>query len=818
MTVSGRRSSVLTMEDAMFQDLRFGLRMLLKSPGFTVAAILSLTIGIGATSAIFSVVNNVVLRPLPFREPERLVRLWHNKPQVGMTRMPVSAGNVNVWRNQAQSFEDVAAFYPSSAVITGDGEPERIPGAGVSHNLMPLLGYQPVIGRNFRPEDNRPGGDEVVILSHKLWQGRFGSDPDIIGSSITLDHTRKLTVIGVMGSEVDFPERSEFWLPERVLATDSHGIRRLTVIARLKAGITPEMAQQELTLINQQLQSQIPDDYQNFDAELQPLHQSIVGEVRGALLILFGAVVFVLLIACANVSNLLLARASARQKEMAMRAALGASRGRLLRQLLTESTLLALLGGAGGVLLAFWAVKGLVALNPPDVPRLAQISLDSRALAFAFLTTLLTGLVFGLAPSLHSSRADLNTCLKEAGASGGGGLRFPWRFRMRDVLVVTQTALAVVLLVGAGLLIKSFVKLQRVELGFEPANVITVTLSPPFSLLPKTYRKTDYYRAMVESMKTMPGVEAAAVTTSPPTAGALMNVPLVIPGRPESPGSEKQRAFLNVVSPDYFQVIGNQLKQGRQFNDRDDESSPPVAIINETMARSYFDGGGAIGQRIAVKGERDQQLEIVGITADVKQFGLDVENKPSLYRPYRQQEVTFMNLVVQTSADPSSMIPALRSRILETDKLTAITRMRTLDGLISDSVAQPRFYTLLLTIFGAIALTLAALGIYGVVAYSVSQRTHEIGIRVALGAQSGRIVRLFVGRGLILILFGAGIGLAGALLMTRVMTGLLFEVRATDPGVFAVIALLLIAVALAACLAPARKATKVDPLVALRHE
>ena len=802
----------------MFQDLRFGLRMLLKSPGFTLVSILSLTIGIGATSAIFSVVNNVVLRPLPFREPERLVRLWHNKPQVGMTRMPVSAGNVNVWRNQAQSFEDVAAFYPSSAVITGDGEPERVSGAGVSYNLLPLLGYQPVIGRNFQPDDNRPGGDEVVILSHKLWQGRFGSDPDILGSSITLDHTRKLTVIGVMGAGFEFPERSEFWLPERVLATDSHGIRRLTVIARLKSGITPEMAQQELTLINQQLQTQIPDDYQNFDAELQPLHQSIVGEVRRALLILFGAVVFVLLIACANVSNLLLARAAARQKEMAMRAALGASRWRLLRQLLTESTLLALLGGAGGVLLAFWAVKGLIALNPPDVPRLAQISLDLRALAFTFLTTLLTGLVFGLAPALHSSRSDLNTGLKEAGASGGGGWRWPWRFRMRDILVVTQTALAVVLLVGAGLLIKSFVKLQQVELGFKPANVISVTLSPPFTLLPKTYRKTDYYRSMVESLKTMPGVEAAAVTTSPPTTGALMNVPLIIPGRPEPPGSEKQRAFLNVVSPDYFQVIGNPLKHGRLFNDSDNEKSPPVAIINETMARSYFDGADAIGKRIAVKGERDQRLEIVGVAADVKQFGLDVENKPSLYRPYRQEEVTFMHLVVQTSADSASMIPALRRRIIETDKLTAITRIRSLDGLISDSVAQPRFYTLLLTIFAAIALTLAALGIYGVVAYSVSLRTHEIGIRVALGAQARRIVRLVVGKGLILILVGVGIGLAGALLMTRVMTGLLFEVSATDPAVFAMIAVLLIVVALAACLAPARKATTVDPLLALRHE
>jgi putative ABC transport system permease protein len=595
-------------------------------------------------------------------------------------------------------------------------------------------------------------------------------------------------------------------------------MRRLTVIARLNPGITPQMAQEEVTLINQQLQQQLPGDYQDWDAELQPLHESIVGQVRSSLLVLFGAVGFVLLIACANVSNLLLARATARQKEMAVRAALGASRWRLLRQLLTESTLLALLGGAGGVLLAYWAVKGLVALNPPDVPRLAQVNLDVRALAFTFFTTLTVGIVFGLAPSLHSSKPDLNNALKESAASSGGGRRWLRRFRLRDLLVVMQTALAVVLLAGAGLLIKSFVKLQQVELGFKPANVIAITLSPPFNRFPKGPFKSDYYRQLLESLQTMPGVEAAAATTSAPTAGAFMNVTFLIAGRTEPPSSETQRAFLNLVSSDYFRVIGNPLKEGRLFTDNDNEGSPPVAIINETMARSYFAGSDPVGQRIAVKGQRDEQLEIVGVTADVKQFVLDVENKPSFYRPYRQEEAAFMTLVVQTTADPASMIPALRRRILDTDKFTAITRVRTLNELISDSVAQPRFYALLLAIFAGIALTLAALGIYGVMAYSVSKRTHEIGIRVALGAQASRILRLVVGRGLILILAGVGIGLAGAFALTRLMAGLLFEVRATDPAVFAVIALLLIAVALGACLVPARKATQVDPLVALRHE
>lgn len=808
----------LRLEDEMFQDLRFGLRMLLKSPGLTAVAILSLIIGIGATSAIFSVVNNVVLRPLPYRDSGRLVRLWHNKPAAGMTKMPVSAGNVNIWRNQAQSFEDVAVFHATNAVITGDGEPERISGASVSYNLLPMLGYQPVIGRGFQPEDNHPGGEDVVILSDKLWRLQFDGDPAVLGRSITFDHTRNVTVIGVMPPEADFPEESQFWLPERVLAADSHGMRRLTVIARLTPGVTAQKAQDEISLINQQLKLQLPDDYQDWEAEVKPLRDSIVGDVSSTLLLLFGAVVFVLLIACANVSNLLLARATARQKEMAMRSALGASRWRLLRQMLTESILLALLGGAGGVLLAYCAVKGLIALNPPDVPRLSNVNVDFSVLLFTLFTTLVTGVLFGLAPSLHASKPDLNNALKEAAASGGGGRLWRRRFKLRDVLVVSQTALAVVLLAGAGLLIKSFVRLQQVELGFKPTNVITITLSPPFNRLPKTYRKSDYYLRLTESLQTMTGVEAAAVTTSAPTAGAFMNVPFLVAGRAQPSNIETQRAFLTVVSPDYFRVVGNPLKAGRLFSADDNESSPPVAIINETMARRYFAGEDPVGQRLAFKGEGDRPLEIVGVVADLKQFGLDVENKPGFYQPYRQNEVMFMTLVARTTADPGLMIPALRSRILEADKFTAITRVRTLNQLISDSVAQPRFYTLLLTIFAGVALTLAALGIYGVVAYSVSQRTHEIGIRVALGAGASRILRLVVGRGLMLVLGGVGLGLAGAFALTRLMTGLLFEVNATDPAVFVVIALLPVAVALAASLIPARKAIRVDPMVALRYE
>lgn len=810
------------LEDEMFQDLRFGLRMLLKNPGFTITAVLSLIIGIGATSAIFSVVNGVVLRPLPYRQPERLVRIWQNKTQASISQIPVSAGNVNVWRKQARSFETVAAFYSTASIITGDAEPEQIPGANVSHDLLPMLGYQPILGRSFLEADNKPGGEKVVILSHKLWQRRFGGDPSILGHAITLDHTNQFTVIGVMPPEASFPGKAEFWLPEKVTATDRHDMRRLSAIARLKPDVSPQMAQAEMTLINSQLKQQFPKEYEGWETELQPLLDSIIGKTRNSLLVLFGAVGLVLLIACANVANLLLARAAARQKEMALRAALGAGRFRLIRQLLTESTLLALVGGAGGLLLARWAVKALIALNPPDVPRLAQVNLDGRVLAFTFVITLLAGVIFGLVPALHASKPDLNTALKEGAVSSSGGrrLRF-WllrQFGLRDCMVVAQTALAVVLLVGAGLLIKSFIKLRRVELGFTPTNVITLTLSPPFNRFPKESQTMDYYRQMLDVLKTLPGVESVAITTTAPTAGAFMNSPILTAGRTEPANIETQRAFVTLVSTDYFRVVGNPLKQGRLFTDDDNESSPRVAIINETMARRFFAGENPIGQRIALKGEPDKQMEIVGVTADVKQFGVAEETKAGFYQPYRQKEVAFMDLIVRTTADSATLIPAIRNRILSQDKFTAITRVRTLNELVSDSVAQPRFYTLLLAIFAGIALTLAAMGIYGLMAYSVSQRTHEIGIRMALGTETARILRLIIGQGLTLILAGLAIGLAGAFMLTRLMTGLLFGVSATDPWIFAIISLTLIAMALAACLFPARKATQIDPMMALRQD
>ena len=806
------------LEDEMFQDLRFGLRMLLKNPAFTLAAVLSLAIGIGATSAIFSVVNGVVLRPLPYQQPEQLVRLWHSKPQIGMTQMPISGGNVQVWRERAQSFAAVGVFQSTQPLFTSDAEPEQVTGARVSANMLPMLGFQPAFGRGFSAEEEKVGGDTVMLLSHKLWQRRFGGDPNIIGRTVTLNHAQRYTVIGVMAPQVSFPGQSEFWIPETTTAKGRHDMRSINVIARLKPGVAWQTAENELQFIHQQLQQQMSDEYKDWMVWSQPLHDSIVGNIRPTLLMLLGAVGFVLLIACANVANLLLVRAAARQKEIAVRAALGAGRLRLIRQLLTESSLLACLGGGLGLLLAYGAVKALVALEPPNLPRLSQISVDGRVLLFTFVTTLLVGLLFGLAPALHVSKPDVHQTLKE-GFAQSSGRRWLRGVGLRELLVVTQTALALVLLVGAGLLIRSFVKLQQVELGFEPSNAVLLTLSPPFDLMPKDANKNDYYLRMIEELKAVPGVSAVAAATGTPTQGTYMSSAMIVAGRPVPIEQDAQQTFVNIVSPDYFRALGNPLKQGRLLTDADAEGSPRVVVINETFARAYFPAENPIGQRIALRGDPDELREIVGVIADIKNFGLDKENKPTFYAPLRQEDAgRSLGLIVRTTADPAALLPALRARIQSVDKLTAITRVRTLEELVSASVAQPRFYTLLLGLFAAIALTLAVIGLYGVMAYAVSRRTHEIGIRMALGAESGQIRRWVIGQGLWLIVSGVAIGLLAARMLTSLLTDMLFGVKPTDPTTFVLIAGVLVVAALLACWIPARRATKVDPLVALRHE
>ncbi|MEK6322870.1 MAG: ABC transporter permease [Acidobacteriota bacterium] len=805
-------------EDEMIQDLRYGVRMLLKKPGFTITAVLSLAIGIGANSAIFSVVNGVVLRPLPFHEPERLVRLWHDKPQANQHEILIAPDDVIEWRNQAQSFDGIAAYFQTGSVFTGDFEPEQVAGARVSADYFPLLGFQPILGRNFLSEETQPGKDLVLLLSHQLWQRRFGADPAIIGRTITMDHTNSYTVVGVMPPDVSFPGKSEFWKPLDLHIQVRHGMRYLSVIARLKPGATFKQAAAELNLANEGLQQQYPEAYKGSRIEILPLHDSVVGKVRLALMVLLGAVGFVLLIACANVANLLLARAAARQKEIAVRAALGAGRWRLIRQMLTESTLLAALGGACGLLLARWGVQALIALNPPNIPRLNQVSIDGRVLGFTFAVSLLVGLLFGLAPALQLSKPDLNRALKEGGAqAASSGQRFRGN-GLRGLLVVAQTALALVLLAGAGLMLKSFVKLRQVELGFDPTHAIELTIAPAFNRFPQGQRTNDYYQQMLDSINTTSGVISSAVVTGAPLGGFLMTSPILIAGRPAPASTDAQPAHVTVISPDYFRVVGTALKQGRFFTEHDGESKPRVAIINEAMARRYFPDGSPIGQRISLISEQDKPFEIVGVVADIKQIGLDKETQPNLYLSFRQYEVGFMNIVARSVGEPSTLIPALRSRIREVDQYAPITRVRTLEEVVSESIAQPRFYTLLLALFAGVAVILAAIGLYGVMSYAVSQRTREIGIRVALGAEPQRILRMIVGQGLLLILMGVAAGLAAAFALTRLISTLLFGVSATDPVTFAVIALTLIVVALAACYLPARRATKVDPMTALRCE
>ncbi len=805
-------------EDEMIQDLRFGVRMLLRHKGLTFVTVLSLAFGIGANTAIFSVVNAVVLRPLPFREPERLVRIWQDKPVAGLRQMPVSAGNVTVWRNQAKSFEGVAAFYQMASVFTGESEPEQVPGARVSVEFFPVLGLQPMLGRNFTPEEDQPGANRVVLLSHSFWQRRFGGDPGVLGRTITMDHKNSATVIGVMPAEVSYPGKSEFWQLLALKDRNRHGMRHLSVIARRKPGVTVAQAEAEVKLIHEGLQKQFPDDYKEWGVEVVALHESVVGNVRRALFVLFGAVGFVLLIACANVANLLLARAAARQKELAVRAALGAGRFRLIRQMLTESALLAALGSAAGLLLAVLGVRTLLALDPPGVPRLAQVGIDGRVLVFTLVATVVVGLLFGLAPALQLSKPDLNRTLKEGAAQAARGRQ---RFRgqgLRGFLVVTQTALALVLLVGAGLLLKSFIKLRQVELGFDPTHAVSLTIAPAFNRFAEKQRTNEYYRRMIESLAAAPGVTAVGAVTGAPLSGAYMSDAILIAGRPAPEPAEKQRAYLSVISPDYFRAAGTPLKQGRSLTDDDREGSPRVALVNEALARRYFPDANLMGQRISLRGEPDKPYEIVGVVADLKQFGIDKEVQPIFYVSYWQREMAFMNLVVRSTGEPSALIPALRNRIRTVDPYAPIVRVRTLEETVGEAVAQPRFYTLLLTIFSAIALLLAVIGLYGVMSYAVSQRTHEIGIRMAVGAQPGDVLRLFLRQGIALVGIGLALGLGGALALTRVLTSLLFDVRETDPLTFASVALLLAGVALLACWIPARRAAKVDPMIALRHE
>jgi len=802
----------------MFQDLRFGLRMLGKTPGFTLAAIITLALGVGANTAIFSVVNAALLRPLPFPESERLVMAWTKNLQSGVAQGDVSLSDYLEWRNRLSSAAEVAAWGPYGFNITQENEPEKITSVVTSPNLFQTLGVGMMHGRVFQSEDSTPGAANVVIISHHLWQRRYGADPKMIGRALTLDGSR-FTVIGITPPEFHFPNREvEMWAPLNL--TPQNGDRRqrwLKVLARLKTGVNLDQARVELDTIAGQLASQFPDTHQNWSAGFTPLHELIVKDRRQALSLLFAAVGFVLLIACVNVANLLLARVETRRKEMAIRAALGAGRQRLVRMLLVESGLLALAGGACGLLVARGALGFLKIFVPAEaVPgpdelgllQLDQVGLDGRALGFTLLVALLTSVLFGLIPALQAARLDLNQSLK----AGGGTSSSP--ARLRGALVVGEIALTLLLLVGAGLLLRSFQRLLNVDPGFRDENLLTFRVSPS-SKYRRAPERLNYYQQVTEQLRSLPGVETVGATTSLPYTSTDLRSSISVEGRSQAP---TDMVSFNSVTPDYFTTMNIPLRQGRLFADYDTMTTRPVAIVNEMTASRFWPDENPLGKKLKTRFSGQDFLEVVGVVGDTRQTGLEAEVKPEVFVASTQRPWFFMTFVARVVGDPSAIAAAARNRVWDVDRDIPVYELTTLEQRRSDSLAQRRFNMFLLASFAILALLLATVGIYGVMSYAVTRRTREIGVRMALGATAGNVLRLFIGQGMTLVAIGIALGLAGAWALTRVMANLLFGVKATDPLTFSGVALLLSITALLACYLPARRATKVDPLLALRNE
>jgi len=803
------------MMQTLWQDLRYGARMLLRNPGFTLIAVLTLALGIGANSAVFSVVNSILLRPLPYRDSDRLVTIGHSYSKLNMIG-PVSAPAFFDYRDQSAVFESAALFSGTNRNLTGQGEPERLSGQRVSASYFPTLGVQAILGRTFSPEEDQQGHHRVVALSYGLWQRRFGSDPAVLGRTLTLDG-ESYTVVGVMPASL-YGE-TEIWVPV-ALTPEEAALRQwnhLSMVARLKPGVSLQQAQTAMNTLADRLRQQYPQIYSggSWGIAVKSLFEESVGEIRRALLVLLVAVSFVLLIACANLTNLLLARSATRRKEVAIRAALGAGRLRLVRQLLTESLLLALLGGGFGLLLSLFGVDLLVALNHGNIPRWQEIGVDGRVLTFTLAVSLMTSALFGLAPALQSSKIELTAALKEGGRSSVSGFR---SFGLRNLLVVSEVALALVLLVGAGLLLRSFARLLEVNLGFQPQNLLTMQVSLPTSKYGTPEQRRAFYEQALGQIRALPGVVSAGAVSNLPLSGAMTSSGFTIEGH-QTMQRELYPADPRSASSEYLQTMSIPLLRGRYFTERDRAGAPEVVIIDEVLARRYFPNEDPLGKRLAVEGPGWR--EIVGIVGQIKYKGLDVDYQGQLYFPHAQDPwrgMYRMNLVVRTTAEPMSLVSAVRGAIQRVDKDQPVYRVMAMEQLVADSVAQRRFSMFLLGLFAALALLLAAVGLYGVLAYSVTERTHEIGVRMALGAQRRDVLKLVVGHGLMLALTGVAIGLVASFVLTRLMKNLLFGVRATDPLTFATIALLLTVVALVACYLPARRATKVDPLVALRCE
>ncbi len=806
--------------NSIIKDLRFALRGLLKHPGFMAIAVVTLALGIGASTSIFTVVNAALLRGLPYKSPDRLYHLWEKTPQGEFSKREFSYPDYQDYQ-QNNVFEGLAGYTGGRVLLSGEGEPDSIPGPRVSANFFSVLGVDPVLGRTFQAGEDTPGTPKTTVLTYGFWQRRFGGDPSAVGRTLTINGESH-TVIGVLPASFQFaPRPADLFLPYQ--PTQNQLTRRFmhgtNLIGRLKPGVDAMQAQSELSMIASRIEQQFADSHTGTAVRIVPLQEEVVGTVRPVLIVLLAAVGFVLLIACANVASLLLTRALARQKEVAIRSALGASRWRVVRQLLTESMLLSLFGGAAGLLIAYWGVPALVAMLPQNqlnaMPFLKTLSVDTSILTFSLLLSLLTGLIFGLAPALQSSRMDLNEALKEGGRStsiGAGN-------RLRGAMVVTEIALAVVLLVGAGLMMKSLLRLLQTNIGFNTENLLTMAVVLPPEKYGEENQRVNFNEQIQERVRSLPGVASAGtVDILPVNAGNTTR--FFIDGDPApQPGTETE-ANIRIVSDSYFQTLGVPVLAGRTFDQRDASDKPSVVIIGKTIADRMFGGRDPVGMRIRYTSIQAEPIEIVGVVGDVKITGLDEAVRPVLYYPYRQNSSTFANVVARTDTDPNTLATAIRNEIRNLEPNAAILNVRTMDEMIAQTPASfmRRFPALLISIFAGVALLLASIGIYGVVSYSVSQQTHYIGVRMALGARPSDILKMVLKQGLFLALLGVGIGVVAALGLMRLLSTLLYQVSTSDVTTFAIVTGTLFVVALLACFLPARRATKVDPLVALRYE
>jgi putative ABC transport system permease protein len=813
------------------QTLRFAFRMLLKHPAVTLVAVVTLALGIGANTAIFSVVNGVLLKPLPYKDPERLLALWENVPTHGKWR--ASPANFFDWKKQSTSFEDMAAYGGSTVTLTGQGEPEQLSGANVSSGYFNVLGVHPVLGRSFMNEEHEPGKGNVVVLSDELWQQRFARDPGTIGKTITLDG-KPYTVIGVMApgiypghptttGRIDFDQHSQqYWLPmsfnaEWAAVRSAHVYG---VIGRLKPGVTFEQATTEMTAIGARLEQAYPEN-KGEGIIVSKFMNELVGDVRPALLILMVAVGLVLLIACANIAGLLLAQHAARSKEIAIRAALGASRMRLVFQFFVEGVLLSLFGAVAGVGLATIGLATLVKFIPQDFPRLALIGIDWKVLAFTLGMSLLTCLIFGLIPAWQASKPDLHSTLEQGGRTSGAGAS---RLRLRQLLVVGQVSIAVMLVVGAGLLIKSFWLLSRVDPGFQPEHVLSLSINLPPAQYAKPETINRFFSQLEHNLAAISGVQSVGIAYDHPLQTNWVDS-FQIEGRVRSNDSASLNANFNPVGPDYFKTTGMRLMKGRAFTRQDDQDHPGVAVVNEAFVRQYFQNEDPIGRKIQAsppariwQNQKLTSFEIVGVVHDVKSAGLQAASEPTYYLPASQSPLSDMVVLVRTTSEPTSIVPALRQAVSSIDPNQPISNISTMDKIVSDSISRPRLNMLLMGLFGALALILAVVGIYGLLSFAVTQRTQEMGIRMALGAQVSDVVTLVLRQGMTLALIGEVLGLIGAFALTRGMQKLLFGVTPTDASIFIAVVGVLSTTALLACYLPARRAAKVDPLIALKYE